>query len=897
MQVISLDEKLIISKKMAEIVENQEAMNEDELALAKHLLLGVTDNAGNEEYEISVTYKQLLSSAELVGATGSGKTNFLNHVATTIIDDDLGLFSLDPHGEHFDFLLDYITKEIITLHADGKEEEAIKLAKRLIILDFSDKTFCHSWNPFYLQEKHRDIIYTKTQNIMDSLLMGYDSTDLDTQKRLNRWLSASLYILHEQRIPFSDCRTLLLPTDKGKAFRSQLIRKCKNSFYKQELEILNSVNNNTLNTYLESSINALTPFWANPHLARIFSQTDSCIDFEEIIKQGKIVLCCISPRNGLIDSKTAKKIGAMLLANYTQAARLRKPDTGKPYFLLIDEASEFLSIDTAKSLSELRKYRVPHLISFQFDGQVVERSRLLLSAIRSQARTKIFFNIPLEEDREKVVKDVMINDIDNPIKFIKATLQTLTNFVEREDKKVEKILTIDHYSRLRIENNNSSLKQRNWESREEHSRHNRTLHERSEQETRLHEYLQGREDYEDNNHFLKKEQKDYRDKVLERGKEHKVITSDIEEQEKVLRLEQGKKSGSGNVQSGRKELSDKELKKKISGSGSKRGDGLEKAQSNKSTSNIPMSDVLSANHNAQNMSGTVTTTTNSNFSKDEDENVTAKEDVNIQASENNVFSETHHNQIDSKNKTERSGTNLTAIDFNGSKVIKSQQQLEVIGQELNTGSKTNTHETEKESIQESSKHLLAIEKGTKEYIKQSNGMTQAELEARHKQLGFDRSDVVKITEGVQRVNEPIFVTTYEPVYYTEVEIMRNLSKKLALQPAGMAIVKIKEQRHFQILTPIVPMLEDSEEMRKRRRLNMKFLLTKLDPNYYLTELLDRKIKQQRGENKLNRPGANPRKKKQHNKTKAKKKNKQPQANTQEEAQPQKKFTGNCNFRF
>ena len=92
---------------------------------------------------------------------------------------------------------------------------------------------------------------------------------------------------------------------------------------------------------------------------QILEQPKSTIDFDEIINDGKILICNFS--KGLLGEDTSELFGITVLAKL-QLASLRRArleqSKRRPFYLYVDEFQNFATTSFVQMLSEARKYKL-----------------------------------------------------------------------------------------------------------------------------------------------------------------------------------------------------------------------------------------------------------------------------------------------------------------------------------------------------------------------------------------------------------------------------------------------------------------------------------------------------------------------------------------------------------
>jgi len=102
---------------------------------------------------------------------------------------------------------------------------------------------------------------------------------------------------------------------------------------------------------------------------RMFSQVKSTINFEQIMDEGKILICNFSTEMG---EDTSSLFGTTVLAKLKIAAerRARMPEEQrKPFYIYVDEFQNFATVPFVKMLAASRKYKLYLTIAEQSTKQ------------------------------------------------------------------------------------------------------------------------------------------------------------------------------------------------------------------------------------------------------------------------------------------------------------------------------------------------------------------------------------------------------------------------------------------------------------------------------------------------------------------------------------------------
>ena len=163
-----------------------------------------------------------------------------------------------------------------------------------------------------------------------------------------------------------------------KEFRDGLLIKCQNmvvkDFWEKEAEKAGGeAALSNIVPYITSKFNV---FIANDYMRPIIGQSESSINFRQIIDEQKILLVNLSKgRLGDINSSLLGLIitGKLLMAAFS---RVDMPEEErKDFYLYMDEFQNFSTDSIATILSEARKYRLCLTVGHQFIGQLTDEIR------------------------------------------------------------------------------------------------------------------------------------------------------------------------------------------------------------------------------------------------------------------------------------------------------------------------------------------------------------------------------------------------------------------------------------------------------------------------------------------------------------------------------------------
>ncbi len=147
------------------------------------------------------------------------------------------------------------------------------------------------------------------------------------------------------------------------------------------------------------------------------------INVSEIIENDKSLLVNLASSDHFSD-EDARTVGALLVNEFFEVARRRKKDDrGRdphPYFLFMDEFQDFVSLDLAKMLDQVRKFGLFLTMAHQRFGQLDEN---MVDAVLTNAKIKaVFGGLPVPSARI-MAEELFIGELD-PKKIKLSIYQT-----------------------------------------------------------------------------------------------------------------------------------------------------------------------------------------------------------------------------------------------------------------------------------------------------------------------------------------------------------------------------------------------------------------------------------------------------------------------------------------
>jgi len=297
----------------------------------------------------------------VVGATGTGKTKFLEHLIEQDIQKGNGFGVIDPHGD----LIEDIKGLLIFRYLPTDPE----ISERVVLIDPTDTRFTVTFNPL---EKVPGVSIPEQVN---ELISGFKKIWSDSWGvRMEDLMRNSLIALGEAELTLLELPYFL----SHRAFRESVLEKVSHPLVQEYFRRFNRVTDRGQVTWIEPVMNKLNAFFADERIRQMFTSERSSFNIREMMDERKILLIKLD-KGKLKDS--ADLLGSLLMAKVQIAAFSRSdlpPSKRVPFYLYIDEFQNFASESFSVVLSEARKYGLSLIMAHQTLSQIPEELRSLI---------------------------------------------------------------------------------------------------------------------------------------------------------------------------------------------------------------------------------------------------------------------------------------------------------------------------------------------------------------------------------------------------------------------------------------------------------------------------------------------------------------------------------------
>ena len=338
--------------------------------------LGFSYSEERDELQVAkIPQKDRATHLYVVGATGTGKTKFLEFLIRQDITCGHGFGVIDPHGDLTEDIKGFLAYRYLC------EEDVAEITQRVVLIDPTDPECTVTFNPLEaipgvsVAEQAAELVSSFKKIWSDS--WGVRMEDL---------MRNTLIALGEAELTLCE----LTPFLTRRAFRDVVLEKVTNPTTQDYFRRFDTMTDRAQITWIEPVMNKINAFMADDRMRQMFSSPKSSIDLREIMDNRKYLL--IKLDKGKLKG-SADLLGSLFMAKIQMTAFSRSgiPQRQRvPFYLYIDEFQNFATESFEVILSEARKYGLSLVMAHQSLSQIPDDLRGLILA---SAGVQVYFRV------------------------------------------------------------------------------------------------------------------------------------------------------------------------------------------------------------------------------------------------------------------------------------------------------------------------------------------------------------------------------------------------------------------------------------------------------------------------------------------------------------------------
>ena len=346
--------------------------------------LGLYYSEGKNEIQVAkVSDKDRSTHLYVVGATGTGKTKFLESLIRQDIKNGNGFCVIDPHGDLVEDIKSFLACRYLN------EPEVLE---KVILIDPTDPKYSVAFNPL------EPLPGVSVAEQAEELLSAFRKIWSDSWgARMEDLMRNSLIALGETGLTLCE----LTPFLTRRSFREVVLEGTDNPTTKEYFRRFDSLTDKGQITWIEPVMNKIDAFLADERMRQIFSSPQSTFGLREAMDGKKHML--IKLDKGKLKG-SSDLLGSLFMAKIQMAAFSRS-NLGKhqriPFYLYIDEFQNFATESFKVMLSEARKYGLSLIMAHQSLSQISDDLR---SLILGSAGIQVYFRVN-RQDAQTLAKE------------------------------------------------------------------------------------------------------------------------------------------------------------------------------------------------------------------------------------------------------------------------------------------------------------------------------------------------------------------------------------------------------------------------------------------------------------------------------------------------------------
>jgi hypothetical protein len=348
---------------------------------------------------VVISPETLRTHMHVVGATGVGKSFFLEGIIKRLIEQGHGLCLITPHEDIYERILDYCAR----VHVAKPE---LGLARRVIPFDISNTRQILGFNPV---ARNARVMSYQVVALMDSIRKCWGQVNFQQTPRLARWLFNTGYAIVESNLTLLQARHLV--DTKPNPYRHAIAGRIRNPEIRAEWEWIMAQKMPVQDDRLESSFKRLREFVGHELIRLIFGQHTKTLNFPSVMQEGKILLVNLA-RRGTMGEDNQHLIGTLLVNELLTAAFARRQGERNPFFLCIDEFQHFATKDICEILDGGRKFGLHLILAHQLLNQLKAKEPEVYYSTLTNARTKVVFGGLMDEDLDVFSRELFTGELD-----------------------------------------------------------------------------------------------------------------------------------------------------------------------------------------------------------------------------------------------------------------------------------------------------------------------------------------------------------------------------------------------------------------------------------------------------------------------------------------------------
>lgn len=348
----------------------------------------------------------------VMGASGQGKSKFLEHCIREDILAGHGVCLIDPEGDLYENIVRWL--------ASMRFHETLA-TRRVHLFDPTNPEWRFRFNPLFVHpaEKPRH----RVDNVIEALAQVWGGEDSRSTPAIRNTVRAILTVLMSHGYSLAEAFFLTSTADQDQVvayLTDQIDDPIIGEIWDGYKHMMKSGGGREHLSEFGGSRRRFAELLGDAEIRETLAAYDAPIDFRECMDNGDIVLINLSPE--AMGDDPARAFGAMFVRELFYCASRRNPKAAqdKPFFAYIDECGEFLTSDITRILARSRKRGLHVILAHQWLEQLRERGTAIYHGVMG-IQNKVIFGGISDEDAAILADQLFRTEYD-----LEVPIQSLT---------------------------------------------------------------------------------------------------------------------------------------------------------------------------------------------------------------------------------------------------------------------------------------------------------------------------------------------------------------------------------------------------------------------------------------------------------------------------------------
>jgi len=338
--------------------------------------------------KVRLSERRRATHMHVMGASGQGKSKFLEHCIREDILAGHGVCLIDPEGDLYESIVEW--------GASLRMHETMH-RRRVHLFDPTNPDWRFRFNPLFVHpgEKSRHRI----DNVIAALAQVWGGEDTRNTPAIRNTLRAIFWVLTVKGYSFAEAFYLTTTTDHAQVVAS-LTHDIRDPIIAEIWDGYRLMASDAKREHLAEFGGArrrLAELLSDAEIRETLSAYEAPIDLRACMDNGDIVLINLSP--AALGDDPARAFGALVVRELFYCASRRDPKTAqeKPFYAYIDECGDFLTTDIESILARSRKRGLHVILAHQWLEQLRQRGEGIYQGVMG-IQNKVIFGGISDED-------------------------------------------------------------------------------------------------------------------------------------------------------------------------------------------------------------------------------------------------------------------------------------------------------------------------------------------------------------------------------------------------------------------------------------------------------------------------------------------------------------------